>query len=246
MEQFFGFMMNPATFTAAKELQKLAESVASAQNQADRDRQLEQDQGAMLMAISDLLFAQEAFINDVHDSKLKAKFQAITSVPIVTPSSISRVQALRIEIMSLIRFGFSRSCSCDQCTPLQKKDAEDRLMWVNNDRTTPAVRDAFVRYQREGNEFVAFNLIPPQGEELYVSASWDKDTGFYLQIGYSFTQDLVETLLNLGWVEDSEFYALPLGPHDSAEIAATHLSIALQDALKFNLFELRMDNFELY
>ncbi len=111
-----GMSFNPASAAAAmasaRELYALREMV-------EQDRNDLLIQGEIIMKISDLLIAQQAFAGNSHEENFKLRFTAISSVTEITPARLEKVKSLQADMLSLMQHGFSKSCQCSKCVNLQ-------------------------------------------------------------------------------------------------------------------------------
>ena len=110
-----------AAFASARELQALREM-------AEKDRDDVLIQGEMIMKISDLLIAQQAFAGNVHEDNFLLRFKAISAVSEITPARLKKVKSLQEDMVSLINSGYSISCRCSICVPLAAAKNEPKFV----------------------------------------------------------------------------------------------------------------------
>ena len=111
-----GMSFNPASAAAAM---ASARELYALREMAEKDRDDLLIQGEIIMKISDLLIAQQAFAGNAHEENFKLRFTAISSVTEITPARLDKVKSLQADMLSLMQHGFSKSCACSKCMNLR-------------------------------------------------------------------------------------------------------------------------------
>lgn len=111
-----GMSFNPASAAAAM---ASARELYALREMAEKDRNDLLIQGEIIMKISDLLIAQQAFSGNDHEENFKLRFTAISAVTEITPARLEKVKSLQADMLSLMQHGFSKSCDCSKCINLR-------------------------------------------------------------------------------------------------------------------------------
>ena len=111
-----GMSFNPASAAAAM---ASARELYALREMAEKDRNDLLIQGEIIMKISDLLIAQQAFAGNYHEENFKLRFTAISAVTEITPARLEKVKSLQADMLSLMQHGFSKSCDCSKCINLR-------------------------------------------------------------------------------------------------------------------------------